>query len=98
MANSPFEIQTNEVPLFNTSQYKNGKFYCTAKISYSIDKISRTYTVTIDGVRGYCYYRWNFAQNIIMWLSSNSDGSNSSKSSFLSQHNHWTHNLHLHKY
>ena len=82
MANSPFEIKTNEVPLFNTSEYKNGKFYCTAKISYSIDKINRRYTVTIEGVRGYCYYRWNFAQNISMWLSSKSDGSNSTKSSF----------------
>ena len=81
MADS-FLIRTNEIPLFNTGKYKNGKFYCEAKLSYTIDRSTRTYTITVEGVKGYCYYRWNFAQNISMKLSSYANYSSSSTKEF----------------
>lgn len=71
-ADGTIEVFTNSIPLFNTGIYQNGKFYCAAKLSVKVDTQKRQYTVTLDGVRGYSYYRWNFMQHITTWLN-NSD-------------------------
>lgn len=64
-------ITTNSIPLFA----KTGDFHAEAKLTYTIDEKARTFTVKVEGVRGYCKYGWNFTQNIQMWLGTSNKGS-----------------------
>lgn len=66
-----FTRQTNSIPLFASS----GDYHAEAKLSYTKNEANRTFTVTVEGVRAYCKYGWNFRSNITVWLGSSSNGS-----------------------
>lgn len=65
-----FPINTNVIPLFGSS----GQFYAQASISAK--KINnKQFTVTVDGVRAYSKYGWNFTTHLEVRLATDSAGS-----------------------
>lgn len=62
-----FTKQSNSQALFG------GSFYIEAKLSYTKDPKNKQFTVTVDGVRGYSKYEWNFGTNITMYLQEGDD-------------------------
>ena len=66
-----FTRKTNSIPLFASS----GDYHAEAKLSYSKNESKRTFTVTVEGIRAYCKYGWNFGSNIVVWLGTSSNGS-----------------------
>lgn len=63
-----FTVDTNHQALFG------GDFYGQVKISTSRNVENNTYTVTVEGARGYSKYEWNFGQRVQVWLATTSSG------------------------
>lgn len=63
-------LNTNHIPLFGSS----GDYYAQARFTYEKDPINQTIKVTVNGVRAYSKYGWNFGTNVTVWLASDSKG------------------------
>lgn len=66
-----FTRDTNTIALFASS----GDFHGQIQLSASRNIVNNTFTVTVDGVRAYCKYGWNFATNVEVRLATDSSGS-----------------------
>ena len=75
-----FTITTSPQALFGSG----GEYKVEATLSYTKDPINKKLTVTIDKVRAYSKYGWDFKTNIEVWLSTNSDKPNDSYCSYTS--------------
>jgi hypothetical protein len=62
-------LNTNSIPLFG------GEYYAQARFTYEKDPINRTIKVTVNGVRAYSKYGWNFRSDVKVWLATDSKGS-----------------------
>ena len=65
-----FTVDSGFASVFGTND-----FYFRVKVTATRDQKANTYTVKVDGVRGYCKYSWNFGQRIQMYLATDSKGS-----------------------
>ena len=64
-----FLIATNIIQLFGSG----GDYHAEAKLSY-VNNGDRTFTVTIEGIRAYCKYGWNFSSAISTWWDTKYNG------------------------
>ena len=66
-----FYKETNSIPLFGSS----GKFYAKAKISVNVNPNNKKqFTVTLDGIRAYSKYGWNFTTHLSTSLAKDRSG------------------------
>lgn len=65
-----FTVNSSHQALFN------GDFYAQVQITVTRNNKDNTFTVKVDGLRGYSKYEWNFGQRVQMWLATDSSGSN----------------------
>lgn len=70
-----FNVDTNHIALFG------GDYYARAQISYTQNVAARTFTVTIDGVRGYSSRGYDFNQYIEVFLNSSNTSVNATTGS-----------------
>ena len=59
-----FVVKTNSQQIFNSG----GDFHVDVKLGVTKNTTKRTFTVKVEGVRGYCNYAWNFTTFLTIGL------------------------------